>query len=204
MSSSSDSSSSSSEEEKKKKKKDKKKDKKKSKKKEKKKGKKKDKKKKEKKEKDPYSKNAQEKARLEAQQRLMGIDTNKKPKKKTRKKKSSSSESSEEKLRKLQDRIEDQTLQREAAMAEEAEKNAEPIPEKSWEEMTWPERAALAGQKAEAEAIWLGATKAQARGAGGKASEQILMLAAEDGVVVDGAMKPRARFNAATGAVSRG
>lgn len=35
---------------------------------------------------DPYSKTAQEKARLEAQQRLMGIDTNKKPKKKTKKK----------------------------------------------------------------------------------------------------------------------
>ena len=44
------------------------------------------KKKKEKKEKkDPYSKTAQEKARLEAQQRLMGIDTNKKPKKKKKK-----------------------------------------------------------------------------------------------------------------------
>ena len=44
-------------------------------------------KKKEKKEKkDPYSKTAQEKARLEAQQRLMGIDTNKKPKKKSKKK----------------------------------------------------------------------------------------------------------------------
>ena len=40
---------------------------------------------------DPYSKTAQEKARLEAQQRLMGIDTNKKPKK--TKKKSLAAES---------------------------------------------------------------------------------------------------------------
>lgn len=45
-----------------------------------------DKKKEKKEKKDPYSKTAQEKARLEAQQRLMGIDTNKKPKKKTKKK----------------------------------------------------------------------------------------------------------------------
>lgn len=46
-----------------------------------------DKKKEKKEKKDPYSKTAQEKARLEAQQRLMGIDTNKKPKKKSKKKK---------------------------------------------------------------------------------------------------------------------
>lgn len=45
-----------------------------------------DKKKEKKEKKDPYSKTAQEKARLEAQQRLMGIDTNKKPKKKSKKK----------------------------------------------------------------------------------------------------------------------
>ena len=42
-------------------------------------------KKKKKDKKDPYSKTAQEKARLEAQQRLMGIDTNKKAKKKKKK-----------------------------------------------------------------------------------------------------------------------
>ena len=103
MSDSSSSDSSSSSEEKKKKKKDKKKDKKK---KDKKKDKKKKKdlltkwtefwlsfmsrqqekdKKKKKDKKDPYSKTAQEKARLEAQQRLMGIDTNKKAKKKKKK-----------------------------------------------------------------------------------------------------------------------
>ena len=43
-------------------------------------------KKKKKEKKDPYSKTAQEKARLEAQQRLMGIDTNKKAAKKKKKK----------------------------------------------------------------------------------------------------------------------
>ncbi|CAE7430704.1 unnamed protein product [Symbiodinium pilosum] len=161
MSDSSSSDSSSSSEDKKKKKKDKKKDKKKKdKKKDKKKKKEKDKKKKkEKKEKkDPYSKTAQEKARLEAQQRLMGIDTNKKPKKKKKKKSSSSvtSRSEFEKVRRMQDRLDDQTMKREEELAEEAEKAAAPIPERSWEDMTWAERAASAAQKAEADTIWRG------------------------------------------------
>ena len=33
-----------------------------------------------------------------------------------------------------QDRLEDQTLKREVELAEEAEKAAEPVPEKSWED----------------------------------------------------------------------
>ncbi|CAL1166028.1 unnamed protein product [Cladocopium goreaui] len=140
--------------------------------------KKKDKKKEKKEKKDPYSKTAQEKARLEAQQRLMGIDTNKKPKKKTKKKKSSS-ESESEQVRKMQDRLEDKTMQREMELAEEAEKAAEPIPEKSWEEMTWAERGDQAAQQAESDAIWKGASKAEAKTLGSRAREKVMLQAVE-------------------------
>ncbi|CAE7497598.1 unnamed protein product [Symbiodinium natans] len=250
--SSSSDSSSSSEEKKKKKKKDKKKEKKK-----------KDKKKDKKKKKDPGSGHAygnllsgsqwREKARLEAQQRLMGIDTNKKPKKKKKKplgrafsqtvgparvadegqnmiartllqmlqrtvhlRQAEASGTAYARFHFLNshlgsvaestfvktDRLEDQTLKREVELAEEAEKAAEPVPEKSWEEMTWSERAAAAAQKAEAEAIWKGASKADARRVAARASDEVLLKAADDGFVQT--LPQRARFNAATGTVSRG
>eukprot|EP00438_Fugacium_kawagutii_P021206 Skav201603 [mRNA] locus=scaffold152:858917:863242:+ [translate_table: standard] len=96
---------------------------------------------------DPYSKTAQEKARLEAQQRLMGIDTNKKPKKKTKKK-----------MLALSHRMSSPSWKSssESESEQEAEKAAEPVPEKSWEEMSWAERGDQAAQKAESDAIWKG------------------------------------------------
>eukprot|EP00931_Biecheleriopsis_adriatica_P080453 TRINITY_DN5379_c0_g1_i1.p1 TRINITY_DN5379_c0_g1~~TRINITY_DN5379_c0_g1_i1.p1 ORF type:complete len:251 (+),score=69.74 TRINITY_DN5379_c0_g1_i1:35-787(+) len=203
MSSSSSSSSSSSEEKKKKKKKEKKKDKKKVKKSKDKKSKK-NKKKDKKDKKDPYSANAREKARLEAQARLMGADSNGKAKKKSKKKKKSSSSSSEsdsaEAVRKLQDRVDDKTLIREQEQADAAENPVEE-PEKPYDEMTWPERAAAAAHKAESEAIWSGASKQQAMKAAEEAGEAVMRRASQFGYVEP--VKPRAKFNAATGATQK-
>ncbi|CAE8602078.1 unnamed protein product [Polarella glacialis] len=187
MSDSSDNSSSSEsseEDEKKKSKKDKKKDKKKGKK-----DKKKDKK-------DPYSQNSREKARLEAQQRLMGIDTSK-PKKKKKKSKNSSSSSSdsEQQLKRIRNAVEAHDDSFEKKWAEDSEKVPEPEPEKPYDEMTWPERAAAAAMKAEAAAIWAGASKQKSMEAAEEAGEAVMRRAEQFGYVEP--LKERAKFNAA-------
>jgi len=223
-SSSSSSSSEDSEEEKKKKKKKgktkkkegkkKKKDKKKKEKKSKKK--KKDKKKKSDDDQADFSLTAQERARLEAQQRGMGVkmnskkDKKKKGKKKKKKGKSSSSSSSssdtEGRLKRIREQVEGVTALKELEivkeqvemnekMAKEKAKKAEEPEGKPFEEMTWPERIADATDKAEKKAIWEGCTLAEIKAAIDEASAAMMLKAAECGYV--DVNKKRPKFNAA-------
>lgn len=148
-----------------------------------------------KKDKDPYSKNAIEKARLEAQQRLMGLNTVAKKSKK-KKGKSSSSSSSEEKVERLREFVEGTTAIREQLNKDKEKEKAAPEPEKPVSEMTWPERAAAAACKAENEAIWKGATQEEAREAAEEAGEAVMRRAMQFGYVEP---KQRPRFDAAKG-----
>lgn len=207
-------SSSSSEEEKKKKKKAKdkkvtkgKKDKKKGKKDKKKKDKKSKKKKKSKKG-GEFGLSAQEKARLEAQQRGMGIVVDKKAKEKKKKKAKSSSGSSSstperDRLKRLRTEMEAATEQKEkeaeekeqALIKQQMDKLNGPA-KKEWDQMTWPERAAAEGAKVEAKAIWKGATSDEAALEAKKAVEAFMFEAGQVGQI---AVAKRKKFDASKG-----
>lgn len=146
-----------------------------------------------------FSKTAQERARLEAQHRGMGIAKTKESKKKKKKKGSSSSSSSSdsnERLKRMRLQVENNTFLKERELQTGEKKVVETEPEKPYDEMTWPERAAAAAIKAEADAIWRGASKNEAAAAAEEAGESVMKRALQFGYVEP---QKRAKFDAAKG-----
>merc|ERR1711920_217421 len=72
----------------------------------------------------------------------------------------------------------------------------EPPKEKTYDEMTWPERAAKAAEKAKAKAIWDGASREEVLKVGKKASDAVLIQAAQAGHA-EVAVPKRQKFDAA-------
>merc|ERR1719277_810423 len=83
----------------------------------------------------------------------------------------------------MRDQVEGASVRFEQQMVREAKAADAPAPSKPISEMTWPERAADAAVKAEAKAIWEGATPEQAQKAAEEAGEAVMRRAAQFGYV---------------------